>query len=115
MLDRRLLRGIDVLLLAGLVLASGMGLLLIYSASQAGPNPQLYVSQCLRIGLGLVLMAIVILIDYHSLVDRAEIFYLGIVGILVYLAFLEGSGPGPAAGSSLGSRRCSPVSSPRSR
>lgn len=90
MVDRRLLRGIDLVLLASLVLASGMGLLVIYSASHTGPNPELYVSQCLRIGLGLVLMAAIVLVDYHSLVDRAELFYLGILGILFYLAFFGG-------------------------
>jgi len=85
MLDRRFWFGIDWPLVLGLVLAAGVGVAIIYSATQGGPNPDYYQRQILWIVLGLALMLLVMAIDYHSLLDHAEFFYLAVAGLLVYL------------------------------
>ena len=85
MIDQRLWRGIDWLILGGLLGASGFGLLVIYSVTHAGPTPDLWLAQLARLGLGLGLLVTVLFIDYHSLVDRAEVFYVAILGFLLYL------------------------------
>lgn len=89
-LDRRQWRSLDWLTLLGLATASGFGLLVIYSASQAGPSPDLYKAQLARLAIGMALLGLVMLIDYHAIVDRAEVLYVGIVVLLVYLVFFGG-------------------------
>jgi rod shape determining protein RodA len=88
--DRRHWHAIDWPLLLGLLVASGFGLLVIYSATHAGPTPDLYQNQIARLFIGIALLAIVMLVDYHSIVDRAEIFYMAIVGLLIYLVIFGG-------------------------
>lgn len=88
MFDRRLWHGIDWLTILGLLLASGFGLAVIYSATQTGPTPDIYRAQILRILIGLFLMALILTVDYHALADHAELFYLAVSALLVYvLAF----------------------------
>ena len=87
LLDRRFWFGIDWLLVLGLLLAAGLGVAIIYSATQGGPTPDYYKRQILWILLGLVLMLLVLAIDYHSLLDHAELFYVAVTGLLVYLLF----------------------------
>jgi len=89
-LDRQLWRSIDWLTILGLFAASGFGLLVIYSASQAGPTPDLYKAQIARLLIGLTLMFVVMLFDYHTIVDRAELLYVVIVGLLIYLVLFGG-------------------------
>jgi len=89
-LDRRQWRSLDWLTILGLLVASGFGLLVIYSASHAGPTPELYKAQLARLGLGMVLFALVMLFDYHAIVDRAEIIYVAILALLVYLLVFGG-------------------------
>ena len=74
----------------GLFAAAGFGLLVIYSASHAGPSPDLYKRQIGRLLIGVALLAIVMMFDYHTIVDRAEILYVAIVGILIYLVLFGG-------------------------
>lgn len=90
MLDRRLWRAIDWSLILGLVVASCFGLLVIYSATHAGPTANLYQSQLARLLVGMALLGVAMLVDYHKIVDRAEVFYLAIVGLLVYLLVFGG-------------------------
>ncbi|TDI39728.1 MAG: rod shape-determining protein RodA [Acidobacteria bacterium] len=90
MLDRQLWRFIDWLMILGLFVAAGFGLLVIYSASQAGPTPELYKAQIARLLIGLSLMFVVMLFDYHTIVDRAELLYVVIVGLLIYLVLFGG-------------------------
>ncbi|MGH6691027.1 MAG: rod shape-determining protein RodA [Gammaproteobacteria bacterium] len=85
MLGRRFWFGTDWPLVLGLVLAAGVGVAVIYSATQGGPNPDYYQRQILWIVLGLVLMLVVMAVDYHTLVDQAEFFYLAVAGLLIYL------------------------------
>lgn len=85
MLERRQWRSIDWLTILGLFVASGFGLLVIYSATHAGETPDLYKGQIVRLALGFALLGIVMLFDYHTIADRAEVFYIVIVGFLIYL------------------------------
>lgn len=85
MLDKRLLFGIDWVTVLGLILASALGQVLIYSATHAGASPHLYLRQLFFLLLALAVMALVLLVDYHTLIDRAELIYLVICAILVYL------------------------------
>jgi rod shape determining protein RodA len=87
MLDRRSWLGIDWVIVLGLVFASGLGVAVIYSASQGGPVPDTYQRQMLWILVGLAVMALVLMVDYHTLVDHAELIYLAVAALLVYLLF----------------------------
>jgi len=89
-LDRRQWRSIDWLTILGLFVAAGFGLLVIYSASHAGPTPDLYKGQITRLLIGLSLLGFVIVFDYHTIVDWAELFYIAIVGLLMYLVLFGG-------------------------
>jgi rod shape determining protein RodA len=83
--NRRLWYGIDWLLILGILLASGFGVAVVYSATQGGPTPELYQRQIVMIFVGLGLMGLMMLVDYHALADHAEILYLILLGSLVYL------------------------------
>ena len=72
-------------MILGLLLVSGIGVGVIYSATQGGPTPEVYQRQIVWIVVGFVLMAVVLLVDYHLLVDHAELLYLITLGLLVYL------------------------------
>lgn len=85
MFDKRFWFGIDWLTLLGLVGACGIGLAVIYSATQGGPTPEVYQRQILWILIGFLLLGIVVLLDYHALVEHAEVLYLGVGVALVYL------------------------------
>jgi rod shape determining protein RodA len=83
--NRRLWYGIDWLMILGLVLVSGIGVAVVYSATQGGPTPDIYQRHLAWIAVGFLLMAVMLVVDYHALVDHAEILYVIIVAALVYL------------------------------
>lgn len=85
MLDKRLLFAVDWAMVLALLAAAGIGVALIFSATQGGPWPDLFLRQLVFIAVALVLMALVLLFDYHTLVDQAEILYLVVGGVLLYL------------------------------
>jgi rod shape determining protein RodA len=89
-LDRRQWHSIDWLTVLGLAVVSGFGLLVIYSATQAGPTPDLYKAQIARLLIGLTLLGLVMLVDYHTIVDRAEILYVSVLALLLYLVLFGG-------------------------
>lgn len=72
-------------MILGLVLASGIGVAVVYSATQGGPTPDIYQRQLAWIAVGFLLMALMLVVDYHALVDHAEILYVIVVAALVYL------------------------------
>jgi rod shape determining protein RodA len=98
-LDRRQWHSIDWLTILGLVFASAFGLLVIYSATQAGPTPDLYKAQVARLLIGMALLGLVMIFDYHSIVDRAEVIYVSVLGPHLS-GSLRGCGRAPTAGSS---------------
>ncbi len=79
------LRHLDLTLLLSTIGVSGIGLLMVYSATRqkqenAGLDPAFFLKrQAVFLALGLVAMAIVALVDYHRLRDYAPIVYLGAV------------------------------------
>lgn len=90
MLDRRLWHSIDWLTVLGLVVVSGFGLIVIFSATQAGPTPELYKSQIARLVVAMLLLGFVTLFDYHTIVDRAELIYVSVLLVLFYLVLFGG-------------------------
>jgi rod shape determining protein RodA len=85
MLDKRFWRAIDWWTVLGLLGAISVGVALVYSASRGGPWAFSYQRQLLYVVTGFTLMLLVLLVDYHNLVERAEIIYIAVSGLLVYL------------------------------
>jgi len=84
MFERRLYFHIDWALIAAMLTLAGMGIVMIYSATQSSA-PRLYMSQVYALGLGLVAMLVALTIDYRSLADRSHWVYLAVVALLVYV------------------------------
>jgi rod shape determining protein RodA len=84
MLERRLYFHIDWALVVALFALCGMGVLMIYSATQSSA-PRLYISQLYALGLGTLALVAALSIDYRTLADRSHILYLGLLALLVYV------------------------------
>src|SRR4051812_22748469 len=84
MFERRLYFHIDLALLTAVLLLTGMGIVMIYSATQSSA-PHLYMSQVYALGLGLVAMAVALTIDYRTLTDRSHLIYVAVIGLLLYV------------------------------
>ena len=102
------LRHLDFVLLATVLALSLLGTLLVWSATQpglraSGADPRTYlVKQLLNIGIGLILMAVVSLLDYRQLRLYAPILYgLSCLGLLAVLTPLGNAVNGATAWISL--------------
>jgi rod shape determining protein RodA len=84
--ERRLYFHIDWALVAAVLMLSGMGIVMIYSATQSSA-PRLYMSQVYALGLGLVALLVALAIDYRTLADRSHLIYVGVVLLLLYVMF----------------------------
>jgi rod shape determining protein RodA len=84
MLERRLCFHIDWALVVALFALCGMGVLMIYSATQSSA-PRLYISQLYALGLGTVALVVALSIDYRTLADRSHLLYLALLALLVYV------------------------------
>jgi rod shape determining protein RodA len=84
MLERRLYFHIDWALVVALFALCGMGVLMIYSATQSSA-PRLYISQLYALGLGTVALVVALSIDYRTLADRSHLLYLALLALLVYV------------------------------
>jgi rod shape determining protein RodA len=82
--ERRLYFHIDWALLAAVLVLTGMGVVMIYSATQSSA-PRLYVSQLYALGLGLVALLVALTIDYRTLADRSHFIYIAVVLLLLYV------------------------------
>jgi len=89
MIERRLLPTLDLNFLGTALVISAIGCLLIYSATYfADPTLNIFRRQLLWMTIGLVLMAIFIVVDYHVLFDIAPILYgIGMVLLAYLLAY----------------------------
>ncbi len=83
-------RHVDVLLLAAVIGISALGLLMVYSATRhqqqtvASLSADYYLKrQALFVGIGIVIMAVVALIDYRSYQEAAPWLYVGTVLVLL--------------------------------
>jgi rod shape determining protein RodA len=86
MLERRLYFHIDWALVVALLALCGMGILMIFSATQS-TTPRLYISQFYALGLGAVALVVMLAIDYRTLADRSHLIYIGVVCLLIYVLF----------------------------
>ncbi len=88
MLERRLTAHFDWLLLVAILLLSGIGLAMIYSATYDATTqtagPQFY-TQLYAIALGLVALAICATVDYRSFTDNAILIYVALLAVLGYV------------------------------
>jgi rod shape determining protein RodA len=86
MMERRLLPSLDLNFLGTALVIASIGCTLIYSATYFGdPTLNILRKQLLWMAIGLVLMAIFIVVDYHVLFDIAPILYGIGMALLMYL------------------------------
>ena len=84
-IDRRLVYNVDWVLLGTTLVLSLVGVAMVYSATHAGRQPELYLKQLALVGVGLVGMALAAAIDYRRLADRAVLLYVLSLVALVYV------------------------------
>jgi rod shape determining protein RodA len=90
-------RHIDLALLAATVAIAGMGMLMVYSATneklrEAGLDPYMYLKrQSVWVVLGLLVMAVIVSVDYRVLRDVAPVIFLGTFVLLVLVLSPLGS------------------------
>jgi rod shape determining protein RodA len=84
-IDRRLIYNVDIVLVASTLLLSLLGVAMVYSATHAGRQPELYLKQLALVGVGLVAMALAAAVDYRRLADRAVLLYVLSIVALVYV------------------------------
>lgn len=87
MIDPRSLRQFDWILLFCLFALTGVGVLMIYSATYQTVRADLYVRQLQWFALAMVIFFILLQIDYHILVDLALPLYLFSLALLVAVLF----------------------------
>jgi len=94
-IDRRLLSGLDWILVAVTLLISGLGVLTIASVTRSGPAAGLYLKQLSLLGVGLVAMLLTLSVDYRRLVDRAPLLYAAglaaLVAVLLVAPVVQGT------------------------
>ncbi|MDR7420671.1 MAG: rod shape-determining protein RodA [Armatimonadota bacterium] len=104
MRERRLYRHLDWGLVAAVLALCAIGVVMIFSATgdpTRGSLSRLYMTQLSAIGLGVLVAAAIVLVDYRRLADSAHVFYVFVLcALLVVLVF------GPARG---GARRWIPL------
>jgi rod shape determining protein RodA len=89
---QRALGQIDWLMLGATIGLSGIGVLMIYSAIQSNPDllaNSLHWKQALWSTMGLFVLAVILLVDYHQITRFAYFFY-GVVVVMLILVFFIG-------------------------
>jgi rod shape determining protein RodA len=92
MWERRLYFHIDWLLLAAILVLTGIGLAMIYSITSGvsgRPGPQFW-TQLYAFGIGLVALVICLAVDYRMLAEHSLLLYGGLLAMLVYV-LIKGS------------------------
>ena len=87
MIDRRLVAGIDWVLLGTTLLLAAIGVATVYSATHSGKLNGLHLKQLYLVGAGLLGLFLSLLVDYRRLADRAVLLYVLSVGALTYVLF----------------------------
>lgn len=83
---RRYLGSFDWILFAAILAVAGVGLLVIYSSTVGTPVAGAFRRQLIWLAVGLVLMLLTLLIDYHTIAAFAPVFYgLSLVMLLLTL------------------------------
>jgi rod shape determining protein RodA len=87
-IDRRLVYNVDWVLVGAGLGAVALGVAMVYSATQSGRTPDLYLKQLALAAAGCVGMLIAAAIDYRRLADRAMLLYgLSAAALLYVLLF----------------------------
>jgi rod shape determining protein RodA len=92
MFERRLFFHVDWLLLAAILVLTGIGVTMIYSTTYVHlpepghPGPQ-FRTQIYAIGLGLIALLVCLAIDYRKLAESSLVLYGGLTLLLVYVLF----------------------------
>ena len=95
MFDRRLLEDFDWVLLLTVITICIIGLVSIYSASYSyGTETPYFQKQVIWFLIGLVVMAIVTMIDYRFLERVSPLLYIFLILLLVYVLVYGTGGPG---------------------
>jgi rod shape determining protein RodA len=81
--DRRLVLGVDWVLLGVTLLVSSIGVAMIMSATHSSRLSGIYVKQLYAIGLGLLALLLSLAVDYRRLADRSFLIYVLVLGALV--------------------------------
>jgi len=90
MFDRRFFVHLDWPLVAAIYALCAIGVVMIFSTTGASahvPTSRLYLVQLTALVLGTVAFVICLSIDYQSLADFSHIFYVVLLGILLYVLF----------------------------
>lgn len=87
MIDPRSLRQFDWILLASMLALTGVGVLMIYSATYQTIRADLYVRQLQWFCLAVVTFFIILQVDYHVMVDLALPLYIFSLALLVAVLF----------------------------
>ncbi len=94
MFEKRLFHHIDWLMIAALAALCAIGVVMIYSATHTGPNPNLHIRQLYAIAVGLVVFGVCLAIDYRTLAENSLVFYGAVVALLVAVLLVGASGGG---------------------
>ncbi len=89
---QRALGQIDWTMIISIIGLSGIGVLMIYSAIQSNPDlllNSLHWKQALWSSVGLLLLAVILLVDYHH-ISRFAYFFYGVVIVMLILVFIMG-------------------------
>ena len=92
MFERRLFFHVDWLLLAAILVLTGIGVAMIYSTTYVHlpepgrPGPQFY-TQIYAIGLGFIALLVCLAIDYRKLAENSLVLYAGLTALLIYVLF----------------------------
>ena len=89
MFEQRLYRHIDWALVAAMISLCAIGTAMVYSTTTDPTHgvSRLFLTQLYAITIGLVLMAVMLLVDYRTFTDKSHLIYLGLIALLLYVMF----------------------------
>ncbi|NLP18583.1 MAG: rod shape-determining protein RodA [Firmicutes bacterium] len=112
MFERRMLKNLDLVLLITVFIVMAISLLVIASATHtnpAGTPPNYYVKrQAMMIGIGIVVMAVVLTIDYHTMAHYAVYLYIANIAMLLAVLLVPAEAKGAGRWIDLGFFRLQP-------
>ncbi|NLJ33732.1 MAG: rod shape-determining protein RodA [Firmicutes bacterium] len=112
MFERRMLKNLDLVLLLAVFLVMAIGLAMIASASHTlsgNTSPYYYVKrQAMMMGVGLIIMALVLTIDYHTMAHYAVYLYIANIAMLLAVLLVPAEAKGAGRWIDLGFFRLQP-------
>ena len=80
---------LDLNLLITALLIAGVGCMLVFSATHFGPEAPLFQKQILWTSIGILLMIVVCMVDYHVLMEISPVLYAIGILLLLYVLVIE--------------------------